>query len=280
MRPHVSYSEFGLFKNECQWRWKLDYLDGHRATNYGIHLDFGTAIHAAIERYKTRKNAQPLDYCVKLFRRYFSLLWKHRNSKYSENDRKQDHKTFLEAGERILRHMHECTEFWETEVVYNEHPLLIEIDRTDDFKVKFKGFIDMVVKGKDARGNTILWVLDFKSCSWGWDREKCQDKHLHAQLFLYKHFLCKKFNLNPDQVRTGFILLKKRPRKDDCPVEFFKVSAGPVSVQRALDSFNSTLTEMYERSKTGDFIKNRKSCVNKFGQVCPYYKTDKCPSDS
>lgn len=277
MRPHVSFSEYGLFKNECQYRWKLDYLEGRRAANFGVHLDFGTAIHAAIERYKTRKNPKPLEYCVKLFRRYFNLLWKYRKDKYSENDQKQDKNFFLDAGENILRHMHNCGELWDTDVLYNEHELFIDIDRSDDLKVKFKGFIDMVVKSKDKRGNTILYVFDFKSCSWGWGVEKKQDKHLHAQLLLYKHFLCKKFNLDPQYVRTGFVLLKKKPKDPKNPVEVLYISAGPVSVQRALDDFNSVLTEMAEREKTGNFEKNRQSCVNAFGQRCPYYQTDLCP---
>lgn len=278
MRPHVSFSEVGLFR-ECQWRWKLDYLESKRSKNYGIHLDFGTSIHAAIERYKTRKKPRPLEYCVKLFRRYFYLLWKHQHEKYEERDRKQDPNDFLDAGERILRQMHECADFWQTEVVYNEHPLSIQISRADDLEIKFKGFIDMVVRSKDKRGNTILWVLDFKSCSWGWGRDKREDKHLHMQLFLYKHFLCKKFNIDPTQVRTAFVLLKKRPRKGDCPVEFFPVSAGPVSVQRALDTFNSVLTEMKERVAANSLQKNRKACVNPFGQKCPYLDSELCTKD-
>lgn len=275
-RPHVSFSEFGLFKNECQWRWKLDYLEGKRAVNYGVHLDFGTAIHAAIEVFKRRKDPVSVDEAVEEFRWAFCLLWGDNHEKYGANDAKAKPEDFLTAGERILRHMHECTEFWDTEVIYNEHKLDLLIDRSDGLTVKFKGYIDMVVRSKDKRGKPILYVIDFKSCSWGWDRKKREDKHLQSQLFLYKHFLCKKFNIDPEQVRCAFVLLKKRPKEGVCPVEFFPVSAGPVSVQRALDSFNSVLTEMNDRTQRNDFKKNRQSCVNPFGQRCPYYGTDLC----
>ena len=143
--------------------------------------------------------------------------------------------------------------------------------------MKFKGFIDSVLRSKDKRGNTILWVCDFKTCRWGWDRDTRQDRWKHYQIFLYKHYLCKKFNLDPKFVRTAFILLKRMPPKGAPPIEFFPVSAGPVSVQRALDTLGSILTEMFEKEKTGDFEKNRKSCVDSYGNKCPYLSKPLCP---
>jgi hypothetical protein len=54
------------------------------------------------------------------------------------------------------------------------------------------------------------------------------------------------------------------------------VSAGPVSVQRAIDALNSNLSEMRERVQRRDFVKNRESCKDRFGNTCPYFGTDKC----
>lgn len=259
-------------------RWKLDYLDGHRQTNYGIHLDFGTAIHAGIEVYKTRKNPVTVEEAVEVFRWTFCLLYGENSQMYSEGDRKQDPNFFLEAGTNILRRFDECEELASAQVLYNEHELKVPIDRSDDIKIYFKGYIDMVIKTVDGRGTTVLYILDFKSCSWGWSREQREDSDKHAQVFLYKHFLCKKFNIDPKNVRCAFVLLKKRPRKGDTPVELFKVSAGPVSVQRALDSLNSDLTEMNRRIQSGKFDLNTNECVNRYGQRCPYLETDLCPS--
>lgn len=279
MRPHISYSEWGLFKNVCQWRWKLDYLENRKAKNYGVHLDFGTSIHAAIEVHKTRKDPVSLERAVEIFKETFSKLWEENYPKYEGRDKEANKDEFLSAGENILLRFHECKELAEAEVVYNEHELFIPIDRTDGVQISFKGFIDMVIKTKDKRGNTILYVCDFKSCSWGWPVEKKQDRFLQFQLFLYKHFLCKKFDLDPTQVRTAFVLLKKKPRKGDSPVEFFPVSAGPVSVQRALDELNKDLTEIHVRIQDGKFVKNRSECTNKFGQSCAYKDSELCPKE-
>lgn len=188
----------------------------------------------------------------------------------------QDIDELIESGVRIILGLKDCPELKDAEVVHNEYPLYEKIDRDDEMDIKFKGFIDIVIKAKDKRGKTILWVCDFKTCSWGWDVDTRQDRWKQYQLFLYKYYLCKKFDIDPKEVRTAFILLKKRPPKGTPPVEFFPVSAGPISVQRAIDALHSNLTEMHHRVQKGEFGKDRSQCVDKYGNTCPFHKTDKC----
>lgn len=286
MRPHISYSEWINFRNGCQHRWKLDYLDEKRSKNFGIHMDFGTSVHAALELYKPRLpnpyaglDVPIIDLAIFFFKEVFKNLYERNREQYREHEKDLEVEFFLEAGERILRGFDSCGEIAEAEVVYNEHELMVDIDRSDDVQMKFKGFIDMVIKTKDKRGNTILYVCDFKTCSWGWPREKREDRELHFQILLYKHFLCKKFSLDPKLVRTAFVLLKKKPKKDESPIEWFPISAGPVSVQRAVDELNVDLSEMDDRIKRDDFKKDRDQCHNKFGDTCPYLDTDLCKKD-
>lgn len=275
MRPYVSYSEISNFANECQWRWKLDYVDKHRTENFSVHFDFGHAVHEALEKHITRKDPITAEEAVVLFQERFKQLLGENSSKYG--DAKYDADEMLRAGANILLRLHECDELKDAEVVHNEYPIWGDIDREDDIKIKFKGFIDLVVKTKDKRGNTILYVLDFKTCSWGWDRATREDRWKHYQIFLYKYFLCKKFNIDPKLVRTAFVLMKKRPPKNTPPVEFFAVSAGPVSVQRALDTLNSTITEMAEKQADNSYTKNRSKCIDRYGNRCPFFETPHCP---
>ncbi len=276
MRPHISYSELSSFATGCQWRWKLEYLDGERREVFSVHFDFGTAMHEALELHLTRKEPISVDEAVKLFKlKFHELVDKHAN--LYPKDKPFDKDELLGAGENIIRCVRLTPELQDVEFVHNEYPLFEKIDLQDGQDIKFKGYIDLIIKGKNKRGKTILWVADFKTCSWGWDRDTRSDRWKHYQLFLYKHFLCKKFNMTPDQVRTAFILLKKRPRKDTGPVEFFPISAGPVSVQRALDVLGSNIGEMVEREKDGSFKKDRSQCKNDFGEVCPFYNTPDCP---
>lgn len=279
MRPHISFSEWGMFRNICQHRWKLDYLEGSRSKIYSIHMDFGTAVHECLELSRSRKPTLTKEEAIPHFEKKFKELLKENLSNYREKEKTADQEFFFNAGRNILTRFDECQELAEAEVVYNEFPLQLPIERSDDIKIDFKGFVDMVIKTKDKRGNTILYVCDFKTCSWGWDREKRQDKELHFQILLYKHFICKKFSLDPKNVKTAFVLLKKRPPKQGSPVEFFPISAGLVSVQRALDELDRDITTMATAIDTGKFEKNRKSCVNAFGDRCPHMDSVRCPKD-
>jgi hypothetical protein len=247
-----------------------------RSAVYSIHFDFGTAVHEAIEKYLTKKDPVDVDKAVVLFVENLRKLYNENGEKYDKKVTPKEIENLIASGENIIRNLDKCEELKDAEVVHNEYPLFEKIDRDDDVDINFKGFIDIVLKTKDKRGNTILYVGDFKTCSWGWDVETRQDRWKQYQLFLYKYYLCKKFDLDPKNVRTAFILLKKRPPKGTPPVEFFPVSAGPVSVQRALDALHSNLSEMKARILSGDFVKDRTQCTDKFGNVCPFYKTDKC----
>lgn len=277
MRPHISYSELVEFATICQHRWKLNNIDKVRQEIFSIHFDFGTAVHAALEAHKRRKDPIAVEHALTLFEKKLRWLYKKSGPKYDKLQTQKDIDNLVASGRNIISRLHECDELAQAEVVYNEYKLFEPIDRTDGLDIKFKGYIDLVIKTKDKRGNTILYVCDFKTCSWGWDRDTREDRWKHYQVFLYKYFLCKKFDIDPKQVRCAFVLLKKRPPKGTPPVEFFPVSAGPVSVQRALNVLNENITEMHTRLANGTLQKNRKSCIDKFGHPCPYKDTPLCP---
>lgn len=279
MRPHISFSELASFANECQWRWKLDYLENKRSNKFSVHFDFGTAIHEALEKHYTRKDPITVEQSVELFKTTFTKLTSENGPFYPKSLPVRDYVEMLVAGERILNHFDECEELKDAEVVHNEFALFEDIELHGDIQMKFKGYIDVIIKAKDKRGNNILWICDFKTCSWGWDRDARSDQWKHFQLFLYKYFVCKKFNIDPKQVRTAFVLLKKRPPKGSHPIEFFPVSAGPISVQRSLDALSGNVSEMVAREKDNSFKKNRKFCTSKYGERCPYLDTNFCTKD-
>lgn len=275
----VSYSSWQSYRKGCQWRWKLDVVDAKKSVNYGIYMDFGSCIHKAVEKYKTRKDALTKEQASVYFEQEYRKLHAENLDKYREKDRKLKVDDFVASGIKILDHLERCKELWDAEVVYNEHELILPIDRSDGTQMNFKGYIDMVIKTKDKKGKDILYVIDFKTCSWGWDFKKKTDRELQYQLFLYKHFLSKKFNLDPKCVKTAFILLKRTPSKTADAIEFFPVNAGPAAVQQALDELNSDITDMKVRLESDTLIKNRKICKNDFGDVCPYFNTEHCQGE-
>ena len=119
----------------------------------------------------------------------------------------------------------------------------------------------MVIKTPDEK----IHIIDWKTCSWGWNAQRRADPMTTYQLTYYKHFYAQKFNVDPSMIETHFALLKRTAKKD--LVEIFRVTSGQKKTENALNLLNKAL---YNINK-GMFIKNRLSCSN-----CDFYKTRYC----
>ena len=87
-----------------------------------------------------------------------------------------------------------------------------------------------------------------------------------AQLILYKHFWARKHNIPLNDVRCGFILLK-RGGKPGNVCDLVKVSAGPKSIEKGLKIMRSMIKNVQKQFS----LKNRNSCT-----YCPYKDTQHC----
>ena len=68
--------------------------------------------------------------------------------------------------------------FKKFEVVSVEEELMIPIENST---MMFKGFIDLVIKTPDQKYH----VIDWKTCSWGWDSKKKTDRIINYQIKQY-----------------------------------------------------------------------------------------------
>ena len=152
--------------------------------------------------------------------------------------------------------------FEDYEVFSVEEKLFEKINDFSLDKYKFKGYIDLVVKTADGKYH----IIDWKTCSWGWDRDKRNSKLVTYQLTLYKKFFCQKHNIEPNLVETHFALLKRTAKKDN--VEIFRVTSGSRKTANATDLLRKALKSIENKM----FMKNRLSCKN-----CEFKKTELCP---
>ena len=155
--------------------------------------------------------------------------------------------------------------FGKFELVSVEEQLYESIEN-EKINKNFKGFIDLVVYTPDTKK---YHVIDWKTCSWGWDNRKKSDKMITYQLTLYKHFWSKKHKKDYKDIVTHFALLKRTANKNN--VEIFKVTNGEKKIGNALKLLNKAV---YNIDKC-NYVKNRLSCYGKYG-VCEYYKTKHC----
>ena len=278
LREHVSFSELRLF-NECQWRWLLTKVYGLAPEERSFQMDFGKAVHAGLEVLYDPKC--PGD-VVKAGRHALEM--------YDESLKELGtlHPSDREEAERIRGKIHgfyeDCLRSPELQGIrslVSELRLMQPISRSDGLELMFKGFIDITFV-KRLKRKTVIYIADFKTCSWGWPAAKFQDIEVISQLLLYKHFFCKMMGADPRNVSVAFILLKKDPRsEDELLVDVRKVSAGPKATEQALDYLQRSISGMhsysYERNLDAcERIWTDRRTKQERRAACPFLDTELC----
>ncbi len=251
---HVSYSEIKIW-HECPYKHKLQYIDKIAGFKGNLHTAFGTAIHSVCEHGLLDENLDRDAHFLEEFAKEVASL--EEKEVVIELDLKEQmmgqYKPIVDSfRDELDNYFEEC------EVVATEEKLYEDIEGED---MKFKGFIDLVVKTPDGKYH----ILDWKTCSWGWDARKKADKIINYQLTLYKFFWAKKHGVPLDMVETHFGLLKRTAKKNN--TEIFRVTSGKIKMKNAL-TFLDKAVKNIKRKLT---IKNRLSCKG-----CAFYKTEHC----
>ena len=256
MRPHISFSEFKIWR-ECAYKHKLKYIDKIDSFIGNEFTAFGKAIHDVCEKAVLKELKIPEQQFFE--NRFLEELTQLKESDVSLrpdliNSMRSQGRDLAPLAIPELR-----KKFGSYQIISAEEGLYEDLDNHD---IKFKGFIDLVIKTNDGRYH----VIDWKTCSWGWDSKKKSDTLLSYQLSLYKHFFAKKHSVDLDKIDTYFALLKRTAKAKK--VEIFKVSNGKVKIKNCLKQVSNSVYNIQKKN----FIKNKLSCDR-----CEFYKTEHCP---
>mgnify|MGYP001259013657 CR=1 FL=1 len=256
MKDYISYSELKIWA-ECPFKHKLIYIDKKKGFQGNEYTAFGSSIHALCENAVQGLLDSPDydDFFDASFDRELGQLEETRQD-LVEQMRDQAKVITPQIIPAVLKY------FEDYEVFSVEEKLFEKINDFSLDKYQFKGYIDLVLKTSDGKYH----VIDWKTCSWGWDRDKRNSKLVTYQLTLYKRFFCQKHNIDPKLVETHFALLKRTAKKDN--VEIFRVTSGPRKTNNALELLRKALKSIENKM----FIKNRLSCKN-----CEFRKSELCP---
>ena len=256
MKDYISYSELKIWA-ECPFKHKLIYIDKKKGFQGNEYTAFGSSIHALCENAVQGLLDSPDydDFFDESFDRELEQLAETRED-LVEQMRSQAKTITPQIMPALEKY------FEEYEVFSVEEKLFQKIYDFSLDKYKFKGYIDLVVKTPDGKYH----VIDWKTCSWGWDRDKRNSKLVTYQLTLYKKFFCEKHNIDPKMVETHFALLKRTAKKDN--VEIFRVTSGPRKTTNATELLRKALKSIENKM----YIKNRLSCKG-----CEFRKTQLCP---
>ena len=274
---HISYSEWKNW-HICPHYHKLTYIDKVTQFEGNIFTAFGKALHTVCEYTLTSpekyRKAGAIEALVKTqFLKELNALPEDEQQR-AKRDFKL--KEWLVSGLEIVPDLYRCLtekfgklgEDWE--VLKAEEQLYEPITEFTEAEKNFKGFIDLVVMSKKDKK---VHLIDWKTCSWGWKREKKSDTILAYQLVYYKHFWARKYDVDPKDVDCHFVLLK-RTAKAGKKAEFVRVTAAK---KRTSDALNA-LTKALHNINKENYIKNRTACINckdRFG-TCEFYQTEHC----
>ena len=255
---HISYSELKTWA-ECAWKHKLIYIDKVNKFVGNEYTAFGRALHLLCE-HAIEDKIQEEDYDdfwdIAFEKEIMDLLKKNVDLEQNIVDTMSDQAKKI--APQIIPQV--IKKFENYEVFSVEEKLYLDIPELED--CKFKGFVDLVLKTDDGKYH----IIDWKTCSWGWDAKKRSDKYVTYQLTLYKKFFCLKHDIDPKLVETHFALLKRTAKKDN--VEIFRVTSGPRKVQNATDLLVKAVRSIFNKAH----FKNRGSC-----SYCEFRNTEHCP---
>jgi len=256
---HISFSALKLW-NECPYKYKLNYIDKIKSFEGNLYTAFGSAMHTVCEKTllkEWKQSEAPKNFKNEFFNEVEILpenVKQDMSSKMFEDMIDQG----VELAPLAIPFLNKF--FEDYKITSSEEQLYEPIEGEE---IKFKGFIDLALKTSDGKYH----IIDWKTCSWGWDFKRKSDPMTTYQLTLYKYFFCIKHGIDPKNVETYFALLKRTAKKNH--VEIFRVTSGPKKTNNALALLNKALFSI----KKGFYPKNRLSCM---GTRCEFYKTEHC----
>jgi ATP-dependent exoDNAse (exonuclease V) beta subunit len=253
--PHISFSELKNW-SFCPFYHKLTYLDKLKGFAGNEYTAFGTAIHTVCENKLLKNSADPYEEFKAEFIEEISKL---------PEDLELNEKLIVDMGsqaESIIPQIEPAlSEYFKDgyTVLDTEESLMEPIGDTE---YNFKGFIDAILKTPDGK----IHLIDWKSCSWGWDARRRADPLVNYQLTFYKIFYAQKHNLDLKDIETHFALLKRTAKKDN--VEIFRVTSAAKKQGNAMTLLNKGLFNIQKKN----FIKDKRSCAK-----CEFHRTKHCP---
>tara|TARA_Y100000310_G_scaffold341616_1_gene441350 strand:- start:7508 stop:8272 length:765 start_codon:yes stop_codon:yes gene_type:complete len=251
---HISYSALKKW-DFCPFYHKLTYLDKVNLFKGNHYTAFGSAIHYVCEHLTSDKNIDYKTLFLESFNKELEKIIVDPSDLRMVEEMKEQG---VELASLVVDALDSQFPGWK--IISCEEQLLETIEQINP-SCEFKGFIDLVVQTPDGKYH----IIDWKSCSWGWNIEKKTDRIITYQLTYYKQFFMKKHNIDPKCIETYFGLLKRTAKKNK--IEIFRVSSGEKKIKNALNILHKAVYNIHNNNHP----KNRLNCYK-----CEFNQTSHC----
>lgn len=262
-RKQLSFSQIQKFQT-CPYSFYLSYeLPKEKKKDIpqqNIFSAFGNSAHKGIESELT---FQSFDFEKDFYDRLKKFNEVERQKTKELKDYKKLYRDMVKIGPKLINEAINFLneKYSKAEIIGIEKIIKHPINEN----LKFKGILDLAIKEQNK-----IKLIDWKSCSWGWDAKKRSDKMVLYQLTLYKYFYCEQNEINPEDVDASFVLLK-RTGKPKQQVEEIKITTGKKRTNNALKIVEDCGKNIYVNKKP------RYKKVGEHCRKCSFNATKHCP---
>lgn len=211
-KSYISYSQYQTW-SKCPASWKYDKIEKLGKFKGSISTVFGTAVHEAIQTFlkilfnsgaPVADNFDYLDVFKKTFLREIEAEMK-KGTEFNS----------LETKEHILNGKEILTELLSPKNRIKYFPtkgykligIETELNETIKNNVKLIAFLDLVFHDVE---NDKYKIIDLKTSTSGWNKYQIADLIKMDQLYFYKDFYSKKFEIPVSKIDVLFIILKRK----------------------------------------------------------------------
>lgn len=247
----VSYSQFSTYM-KCPFQWYLTYGLKYYEDKPSIHTIFGTAIHETLQHYfqkmynESGAAADREDIITFFEDKLIEEYKKNKNRKDEHFSTPEELREFNEDGIKILnwfkKHRNEYFTTRNCKLLGIEMPLIQNIGKD----LYFKGLIDIAIYDIDLDK---IFIIDFKTSTYGWKDKEKKDELKVSQILLYKKYFSQQYDIDIDKVEVEFIILKRKIwEESEFPIpriQVFRPSSGKISLNKVKNKFEQFLEECY-----------------------------------
>jgi len=280
----ISFSQLQMY-SECPKKWSLQYKEGFKQFTSTIHTVFGTALHEVLQHYLTvlyEQSGTKADQ-INTSEMFEDKLREEYTKQYKSNNKQHfsapdELREFYEDGVEIIRdfaknkNKHFSKRGWyligvEIPIVLNPHPRYPNI--------VYQGYLDAVLYHEPTNK---IYIIDFKTSTWGWGDKEKKNEIKQFQLLLYKKYFSDHFKFPIDNIEIEFFIVKRKLRESEDfvikRIQKFKPAAGKIKIKKAEDAMLNFIEEAFDQEGFKQVEHQPK--INDNCKWCPFYKTHLC----
>jgi hypothetical protein len=280
----ISYSQLSMY-SECPKKWSLQYKEGFKQFTSTVHTVFGTALHEVLQHYLTvyydqsgtaADQINTSEMLEDKLREEYSKQYKSNNKQHFSNP--IELREFYDDGVEIIRDFaknrgkHFSKRGWylvgiEVPIVLNPHSKLSN--------VVYQGFLDAVLYHEPTNK---IYIIDFKTSTWGWGDKEKKNEIKQFQLLLYKKYFSEQYHFPEEDIDVEFFIVKRKLRESEDfvikRIQKFKPTSGKIKMKKAEQAMLNFIEDAFDQNGYKQIEHQPK--INDNCKWCPFFKTHLC----